>query len=277
MDRSSINHRAASGDGLKADLFIIDFHLHIVIVIVEAHVPERTSHIDVAFADFSAGSGDKILDALLRFNAFIGMVMSRENDVDSVASKEGFDYSPQTEIRAVSLSRGVDWMMEDRDLPFCRGLLQYALKPTSLGRVKIGRVHHEEFGQSVAFFDRVIALTAHVELRVMALVLAPVLHVVVSEHGVKLHAFSNKAGVGALEFLCEMTTAAVRVDVVPHCDHQIERRGLVISQYLRRDPGLAVVAGSEIANRGEFNPVLRRRRAENRAWQDSRACSDCCD
>src|SRR5262245_21347533 len=167
--------------------------------------------------------------------------------------------------------------MEDRDLPLGRGLLQDPLQPTGLRGVKIGRVYHEEFSQSVAFYDSVMALPVHVEERVTALVSAPVSHVVVSKHGVKLYALSDKARVGALEFLREMTSAAVRVDVVPHRDHKIEGRGLVISQYLRRDSGLAVIAGSEIADRDKFNLVLRRRRAEDRARQESRARSDCGD
>src|SRR6266511_3582926 len=276
-DRSAINHRAASGDGLKVDLLIFDHHLQVVIVLVVAHGPERTSHVDVAVAHLPAGAGDEILDALLRFDAFVNVVVSGEDDVDSVAREEWFDPSSQAEVRAVLSRRGIDGVMEDSDLPLGRRLLQHAFEPAGLGHVESGRIDHEKFGQPVAFFDCVVALAAHVEERVPALVSSPVSHVVVPEHGVKLHALPDQSSVGALEFLFEVPPAAVRVDVVAHGDHEIEGRGLVVSQHLSRDSGLVVVAGPEIADFDEFDLVLRRRRAEDRARQNSRARSDCGD
>src|SRR6266545_4024176 len=276
-DRPAINHRAASGDGLKVDLLIFDHHLQVVIVLVVAHGPERTSHVDVAVAHLPAGAGDEILDALLRFDAFVNVVVSGEDDVDSVAREEWFDPSSQAEVRAVLSRRGIDGVMEDSDLPLGRRLLQHAFEPAGLGHVESGRIDHEKFGQPVAFFDCVVALAAHVEERVPALVSSPVSHVVVPEHGVKLHALPDQSSVGALEFLFEVPPAAVRVDVVAHGDHEIEGRGLVVSQHLSRDSGLVVVAGPEIADCDEFDLVLRRRRAEDRARQNSRARSDCGD
>src|SRR5215510_5292909 len=99
--------------------------------------------------------------------------------------------------------------MEDSDLPFGRRLLQHAFEPTGLVHVESGRIDHEEFGEPVAFFDRVVALAAHVEERVPALVSSPISHIVVPEHGVKLYALPNQPGVGALEFLFEVSPAAV--------------------------------------------------------------------
>src|SRR5262249_25101812 len=103
---------------------IFDHHLHVVIIPVVAHGPEWTSQVDVAGAHLPAGAGDEILDALLRVDALVNVVVSGDDGVDSVTRQDRFDSGSQAQTGAMFLSRGINGMMKDRDLPFSRRFLQ---------------------------------------------------------------------------------------------------------------------------------------------------------
>src|SRR5262245_30213152 len=115
-------------------------------------------------------------------------------------------------------------MVKDGDLPSRRRSAQGLLQPTGLSCIEIRGIDHEEFRKSVALLNRVIALAAHVEERVLALVLPSVLDIMIAEHGVKVDALRNQWRKRTLEVLIEMASAAVRVNIVTGSNHQIERR-----------------------------------------------------
>src|SRR5438128_12006949 len=99
-------------------------------------------------------------------------------------------------------------MMQRSNLPYRARFSQRVVKPIELSVVEISRVEHEKIHEPVAATHRVIARAAHVEVRIIALVPAPLLDVVVSEHRVELHALFEQAGERLLEMLDEVTAAA---------------------------------------------------------------------
>ena len=154
--------------------------------------------------------------------------------------------------------------MEDSNLPSrCRGS-QCAFQPAGLGRIEISRIKHEEFDQSIALFESVIALPIHIEKRVVALGFTPFFHVMIAEYGVKVHPFFEQCRVGPLEFLYKMTAASVRVDVVTHSNDEVERVGPMRLRYLIGDSGAITVASPPGTQHRKPELVLDRRETKDR-------------
>ena len=76
IDRSTINYAAGFTDCLKADLIVIHFDDHEVIVFIEARRPDRAVQFHSTTTRLATRPCDEVLDALLRFDPLVDVIMS---------------------------------------------------------------------------------------------------------------------------------------------------------------------------------------------------------
>src|SRR5215813_8717424 len=153
-------------------------------------------------------------------------------------------------------------MMKNSQLPASCGALQLLFEPTDLRRVTVRRVEHEKIQQSVALFDCVIVSSTHVKQRILALIFAPLPHIVITQHRVEAHRFLEQSCKRLLEMLGEVTSAAVGVDVIASSNCKIKWRTPVRLEHLFRNADLIAVTSSKIANHWETQQCLYRLRAQ---------------
>jgi hypothetical protein len=72
---------------LEARLGALNFEHHKMIVVIEASSPEVAAAINVSAPHLASCSGNKILNALLRFGSFVDVIVTRQGYVYTVTSK----------------------------------------------------------------------------------------------------------------------------------------------------------------------------------------------
>ena len=132
-------------------------------------------------SQFTGVPQDKVIDVILWLQSLIYMVVSGEDNIDTVFLEEGNQRRAQVQIRSVKLSVRIKRMVEVADLPRRRGISQLLFHPIQLFRVHVGAVERKK--GNVILFETVIALASHVKQLVQALVGI----VMVSQRGVKLY------------------------------------------------------------------------------------------
>lgn len=90
LDESLIDYFAGLANRLKLNLLLIGLDQHKMIVFIVTHGVEWAFQVDIATARLSAGTGDEVLNTILRLCALIDMVVRGEDDFDSVANEERF-------------------------------------------------------------------------------------------------------------------------------------------------------------------------------------------
>jgi hypothetical protein len=95
-DQATINYDSSFADCLKAYLLIVNLDQHKMIVLIKARCPEAASLIDVSAATLPACAGNEILDSLLRFCAFVDMIVTGEGDLDTITIKQRLKTPSQT-------------------------------------------------------------------------------------------------------------------------------------------------------------------------------------
>src|SRR5215475_2631112 len=95
---AAVNDRARFAYRLKTDLVVFSFEKHEMVILVEACRADRTLEIDASAPGLATCSGDEVLNPLLRFSAFIDVVMSGEDGVHSIAHKKRFQLPAKIEV-----------------------------------------------------------------------------------------------------------------------------------------------------------------------------------
>ena len=154
-------------------------------------------------------------------------------------------------------------MMKNSQLPAGRGAPQLLFQPADLRRVAIRRVEHVEIQQSFALLDRVIVSSTHVKQRISALILAPLPHIVITQHRVEAHRLLEQSGKRLFKMSGEVTSAAVGVDVIAGSDCKIKWRTPVRLEHLFSNADLIAVTCSKIANHWKTQQCLHRSGAKS--------------
>ena len=139
-------------------------------------------------------------------------------------------------------------MMKNRQLPAGCRALQLLVQPTDLRRVAIGRVEHEKIQQSFALFDCVIVSSTHVKQRILALIPAPLPHIVITQYRVEAQRRLEQSCKRLFKMPGEVTSAAVGVDVIASSNCKIKWRTPVRLEHLFGNADLIAATGSKIAN-----------------------------
>src|SRR5262252_6401649 len=95
---AAINDRARFAYRLKTDLVVFGFEEHEMVILVEACRAEWTLEIDAAAPGLATRSGNEVLNPLLRFSAFIDVVMTGKDGVHSIAHKKRFQLPAKIEV-----------------------------------------------------------------------------------------------------------------------------------------------------------------------------------
>jgi hypothetical protein len=96
-------------------LVAVDLEDHEVVTLVERLCGVLPA--DVASPQFSGASRDEVMDALLRLQPLVKVLVAGKHDVDAIFQEQGLQLIAQRRIRAVPAAGRVDGMMEVRDLP----------------------------------------------------------------------------------------------------------------------------------------------------------------
>ena len=86
----------------------------------------------------------------------------------------------------------------------------------------------------------------------------------VAQHRVELYPLLQQAREGLLEVFNEVARAAVRIDVVADCQHEIERRTAVSLQHLRSNREFVAATCAEVAHHGESGFTVAGPKGQNR-------------
>jgi hypothetical protein len=142
--------------------------------------------------------------------------------------------------------------------------------------IEICGVDHEEFCQPAGLRQLVIALAAHIEERVLALVLPSFHDIVIPKHRIETDAVSDKPGKGLLEVLHKVTSTAIGINVVAGRDYKIEWTPLVTFQHLSGNSNGIAISGTPVTDDRKSDFVLDRPDSENRRRLNQSAGGKCC-
>src|SRR5262245_36362022 len=96
FDEAVINYTPGFANRLKAGFLVADFEHHKVVVVVKARCGEAASLVYVPAPDLPGGARNEILNALLRLDALVDVIVTGNRHVHSVTGKQGLETSPQT-------------------------------------------------------------------------------------------------------------------------------------------------------------------------------------
>ncbi len=147
-------------------------------------------------------------------------------------------------------------MMEKRDLPIRPCVLHFFLEPGELIRVHVVAVQREK--AHVALLEAVIALAAHVEQLIVALIGV----VVIAERCIELYPGIQQELVGNFKLLFIIPGAAPAVDVVADHNHKIEGELLARFDHSLGDLVLGPVSRTHVTNHSEPDGVRFQRELE---------------
>ena len=155
------------------------------------------------------------------------------------------------------LPRGVERVVEEADLPVRARRPELLLQPRELRLVHVVAVQREEARAALGRLERVVALAAHVEPGVEALIRV----VVVAERRVELDSGVEQRAVGLLELPAVVAWIVAPVDVVSQHEHELEWEIRPPLRQQARDVVLARLAGAAVADHRESQrPLLQRQR-----------------
>src|SRR5262245_31614069 len=79
---------------------------------------KRFFTVQISAPRLAAYAGDEIVYALLRLGALVNMIVAREGRVHAVLDQKRLQPGAQIEVRPMSISRRVERVVEEGDLPF---------------------------------------------------------------------------------------------------------------------------------------------------------------
>jgi len=95
LDDSLIDDPAGLAYGLETDLVMVEFEVHVMVIIVEAGSADLAAEIHSSTPGFSACSSDEVLDTLLRLDSFIDVIVSRKPGLNAVFGEQRFEALPK--------------------------------------------------------------------------------------------------------------------------------------------------------------------------------------
>src|SRR5262245_42504308 len=168
LQRARIDNPSLVRDRLEVQRILHELDQHEVVAGVEAFGSE-VGPPHVPFAQLRGAARDEVVDALLRLDALVEVLVPGENDIDAVLEKERLEQHPQLHIGSVRAARRVEWVMEEADLPVGSAGRQLLLEPVQLGLVHVVAIEGEE-PDAKLWPERVEPLAVHVEALVEPLV-----------------------------------------------------------------------------------------------------------
>jgi hypothetical protein len=212
---------------------------------------------DVAFAQLAGRSGGEVLDALLRPNALVEMLVAGERKVDAVFLQQRFDERPERQVGSVSFARRVDRMMHEHDLPLCCRLRELSLEPVQLPRAHVAAVEREELCRSLA--ERIEPFAVHVE-RLVSHLDGRV--VVVAERRIERHFPVHQRAIRLFELQKEIACGLAAVQVI--AEHQDERERKFLAGVAQLFAGFVLPAASAptVANDRKLQRIASTRRRD---------------
>ena len=253
-DLAGVDALAATRNGLEPHHVAVDLDEHEALFGIEALGGHRRRADDVAGAQLGRAAGREVVDALLRLEPLVEVLVAGEDDVEVVLDEQRLDDRPQVDFRSVPAARRIDRVMEVGDLPLRVRLRQLVLEPALLVLVHVVAVEGEE--AHVLLLIGVEALAAHAEVLVEALVRI----VVIAERGVERDVGVEQRLVGPLELRDEVLRPLGAVHVVAEHDRELVREDRVRLPHLRAGFGLRAIAGAAVADHQELDRVLADRR-----------------
>ena len=105
---------------------------------------QSCSLVNVASAKLPAGSGNEIVDSLLRLDSFVNVIVTGQHDVHAVLQKDWLHHLSQLVIRSVLLRRRIRRVMEETDLPLRSLSTQLVFEPLHLFLVHVVAIQRED-------------------------------------------------------------------------------------------------------------------------------------
>src|SRR5688572_2061320 len=160
-DRLRIYRLTCSRDRLKVHTTVGDLQHQKRQIGIEGSFRQRRTFLNIPLTELAARACNKILNAILRFNSFVDVVVAGENNVYAVPNKDRLERPANAFGRPVPAAGGIRRVMEKRYLPFRVILCQFSFKPLDLGLLEINTIQGVE--RRDAFLEPVILLAAHIE------------------------------------------------------------------------------------------------------------------
>ena len=117
LNDAGVDDLADLGDRVEVELVAVDLGGEERVIGVEADLRQAALPVDVAPTELPAGSGDEVDDALLRLDPLVEVIVTGEHDADARLQKQRLEHGRQVGVRSVTLARGVERMVEVRNLP----------------------------------------------------------------------------------------------------------------------------------------------------------------
>ena len=216
-DFAGVDALAAPRDGLEAHHVAVDLDQHEALSVSKPLAVSAELLDDVAGAQLGRAAGGEVVDALLRLEPLVEVLVAGEDDVEVVLDEQRLDDRAQVDFRAVAAARRIERMMEEGNLPLRVRLRQLLLEPALLVLVHVVAVEREE--ADVLLLIGVEALAVHVEGLVEALVRI----VVIAERRIELDVGVEQRLVRALELRDEVLRPLGAVHVVAEHDRELVR------------------------------------------------------
>jgi hypothetical protein len=191
------------------------------------------------------------MDPVLRLESLIEVLVPREHDIYAVFQEQGLEYRPQLEIRTMPLARGIQWMMEETDLPFLPGIAQLLFQPLELRLIHVVAVEGKK-PYSVFGLEVIVTLPIHVEQLIKPLVGT----IVISQGGIELDACIQKGLERTLEFPLVVSRPFTTVKVISQHDHKLKGKLCPIVGELCSYFILPFPTGSAVSDDRETNRIL---------------------
>src|SRR5215471_1726667 len=116
MNRSGVDDQPGPRNRVEQQVSPGDLDQHEALILIETRGLELGPH-DVAAAQLAACALDEVVDPLLWIQAFVEVLVPREDDGDAVPNEERLEDNTQLHRRAVLTTVRVQWMVEIADLP----------------------------------------------------------------------------------------------------------------------------------------------------------------
>ena len=218
---------------------------HEGLVLVEARGREVRA-LKIALPQLAAGPGDEVMDAALRLQTLVHMVVTGEHDLDAEFQKQRLEQHPKVNVRPVAAGVPVERMVEVRDSPGFDRLLERGPGPGQLRRVQhIGVQHHEPHAPTDV---GVVAAPFHVDRRIVDRREV----VVIAKGGSERHPGIEQRPIRSRELVLEIRRSLWTVEVVAQHQHQVERERLVDASHLTGHVELRLLAGAVVTDDGKL-------------------------
>src|SRR5215831_5123538 len=176
---------------------VVDFYQHEGSIRIEtlSHGRRRPQIVN---AQFAGTAENEIVDAVLRLNSLIHVLVAREHQGDAVLFKDRLEARTEVLVRSVEFAIRIQGMVKEADFPGLVSAFELALDPSQLIGVHVSAIECEE--TRFDLLEAVIALAVHIERLVEALVGI----IVIAQRSVKLYTGIEQGFVGVFEFQLEV-------------------------------------------------------------------------